>query len=121
MDKPLKSDISFFEKNLTYWVALCMLFGVLIGKFVPAIPAFLAKFEYANVSIPIALLIWLMIYPMMMKVDFTSIKNVGKNPTGLIVTWVVIWLIKPFTMFGFAALFFYVVFKPCISPVLARA
>lgn len=63
-----------------------MVIGVLIGKFVPAVPAFLAKFEYANVSIPIAVLIWLMIYPMMMKVDFASVKNVGKNPKGLFVT-----------------------------------
>lgn len=120
MDKAEKASISFFEKNLTYWVALCMIVGVLIGRFVPAVPTFLAKFEYANVSIPIAFLIWLMIYPMMMKVDFASIKNVGKNPKGLYVTWVVNWLIKPFTMFGIAAFFFYVVFKPWISPELAK-
>jgi arsenite transporter len=115
-----KAAISLFEKNLTYWVALCMMIGVLIGKFVPSLPAFLAKFEYANVSIPIAFLIWLMIYPMMMKVDFASIKNVGKNPVGLYVTWSVNWLIKPFTMFGIAAFFFYIVFKPWISPELAK-
>jgi len=120
MDKAEKSAISFFEKNLTYWVALCMVFGVLIGKFVPAIPKLLARFEYANVSIPIAVLIWLMIYPMMMKVDFASVKDVGKNPKGLFVTWIVNWLIKPFTMFGIAAFFFYVVFKPWISPELAK-
>ncbi len=120
MDKAEKSAISFFERNLTYWVALCMVIGVLIGKFMPAIPKLLAKFEYANVSIPIAVLIWLMIYPMMMKVDFASVKNVGKNPKGLFVTWVVNWLIKPFTMFGIAAFFFYVVFKPWISPELAK-
>src|SRR6056297_133470 len=116
MDKADKAAISFFEKNLTYWVVLCMVIGVLIGKFLPAVPAFLAKFEYANVSIPIAILIWLMIYPMMMKVDFASVKNAGKNPKGLFVTWTVNWLIKPFTMFGIAAFFFYVVFKPWISP-----
>jgi ACR3 family arsenite transporter len=115
-----KAAISFFEKNLTYWVALCMVIGVLIGKFVPALPALLAQFEYAKVSIPIAILIWLMIYPMMMKVDFTSVRNVGKNPKGLFVTWVVNWLIKPFTMFGIAAFFFYVVFRPWISPELAK-
>jgi ACR3 family arsenite transporter len=119
-DEHPKSAISFFEKNLTYWVALCMIVGVLIGKFVPAIPAFLSKFEYANVSIPIAFLIWLMIYPMMMKVDFASIKDVGKNPKGLYVTWIVNWLIKPFTMFGIAYLFFYVIFQPWISPKLAK-
>jgi len=109
-----KQDISFFEKNLTLWVVICMVLGVLIGKFLPQIPDFLEQFEYANVSIPIAILIWLMIYPMMMKVDFTSIKNVSKNPKGLFVTWVVNWLIKPFTMFAIASFFFYFVFKDLI-------
>jgi arsenite transporter len=114
------SGISFFEKNLTVWVILCMVAGVLIGKFLPAIPNVLSRFEYAKVSIPIAVLIWLMIYPMMMKVDFASIKNVGRNPTGLYITWIVNWLIKPFTMFAIAWLFFYVIFKALISPDLAR-
>lgn len=75
--------IGFFEKYLTIWGALCMVVGVLIGKFLLGIPAVLGRFEYANVSIPIAILIWLMIYPMMLKVDFQSIKNVGKKPKGL--------------------------------------
>lgn len=112
--------IGFFERYLTIWVALCMVTGVVIGKFLPAIPTFLGRFEYANVSIPIAILIWLMIYPMMLKVDFQSIKNVGKNPKGLFVTWITNWLIKPFTMFGIAWLFFFVVFKALIPPELAR-
>lgn len=112
--------ISFFEKNLTVWVILCMIAGVLIGRFLPGIPAVLSRFEYAQVSIPIAVLIWLMIYPMMMKVDFASIKNVGKNPKGLYVTWIANWLIKPFTMFAIAWFFFYVVFKALIPPELAR-
>jgi ACR3 family arsenite transporter len=112
--------ISFFEKNLTVWVVLCMVAGVLIGRFLPGIPGFLSRFEYAKVSVPIAVLIWLMIFPMMMKVDFTSIKNVGRNPRGLYVTWIVNWLVKPFTMFGIAALFFYVVFSALIPPGLAR-
>ncbi|MBE0599289.1 MAG: ACR3 family arsenite efflux transporter [Desulfuromonadales bacterium] len=120
MKQSKMSGISFFERNLTLWVILCMIAGVLIGKFLPAIPAALAKLEYAQVSIPIAVLIWLMIYPMMMKVDFASIKNVGKSPTGLYLTWVVNWLIKPFTMFGIAAFFFYVVFKALIPPELAK-
>ncbi len=114
------AGISFFERYLTLWVILCMLAGILIGKFMPAIPKELARFEYANVSIPIAILIWLMIFPMMMKVDFASIKNVGKNPTGLYITWVVNWLIKPFTMFAISAFFFYVVFKALIPPELAK-
>ncbi|WP_097006038.1 ACR3 family arsenite efflux transporter [Lacrimispora amygdalina] len=114
------SGISFFERYLTVWVALCMAAGILIGKFIPSIPAFLGQFEYANVSIPIAILIWLMIYPMMLKVDFQSIKNVGNNPKGLFVTWVTNWLIKPFTMFGIAWLFFFVLFKAFIPTDLAR-
>ncbi|MFO7659786.1 MAG: ACR3 family arsenite efflux transporter, partial [Candidatus Cloacimonadaceae bacterium] len=97
-----------------------MFTGILIGKFLPGIPNFLGKFEYARVSIPIAFLIWLMIYPMMMKVDFASIKNVGKNPKGLYVTWVTNWLIKPFTMYLIAWLFFFVIFKSLIPPDLAK-
>ena len=120
MEKEKALDISFFDRYLTLWVALCMVAGVLIGKFLPGIPALLGRFEYANVSIPIAVLIWLMIWPMMMKVDFASIKNVGKNPKGLYVTWITNWLIKPFTMFGIAAFFFYVVFKTLIPAELAK-
>lgn len=114
------SGISFFERYLSIWVILCMIIGILIGKYLRAIPSLLGKFEYANVSIPIAILIWLMIYPMMMKVDFKSIKDVGRNPKGLFVTWVTNWLIKPFTMFGIAYLFFYIIFSNLISPELAK-
>jgi arsenite transporter len=122
MPEPVKakSGLGFFEKFLTLWVILCMVAGVLIGRFLPAVPAFLGRFEYAHVSIPIAVLIWLMIYPMMMKVDFASIKYIGKNPKGLYVTWVTNWLIKPFTMYGIAAFFFFVAFKSLIPPDLAR-
>lgn len=114
------TGIGFFEKYLTVWVILCMVAGILIGKFLPEIPQFLNRFEYAQVSIPIAVLIWLMIYPMMMKVDFQSIRNVRKNPKGLLVTWVVNWLIKPFTMFGIAWVFFYWIFSRWITPELAK-
>ena len=96
-----------------------MVVGVLTGRFLPQIPAFLNQFEYARVSIPMAILIWVMIYPMMMKVDFRSIKNVGRNPKGLFVTWIVNWLIKPFTMYGMASLFFFTVSKAFITPDLA--
>lgn len=116
----LKSGISFFERYLTLWVALCMIIGVLIGVYLPVIPEFLGNFEYANVSVPVAILIWLMIYPMMLKVDFNSIKKVGENPKGLIITWISNWLIKPFTMYVLAAFFFNVVFKNLISPDLAK-
>jgi len=112
--------IGFFDRFLTVWVIACMGLGILIGRFVPAVPDFLGKLQYANVSIPIAVLIWVMIYPMMLKVDFASIKNVGRNPKGLFLTWVVNWLVKPFTMFGLAALFFYVVFSSLIPHDLAR-
>lgn len=114
-----KAGISVFQKYLTVWVILCMVVGVLTGRFLPQIPAFLNQFEYARVSIPMAILIWVMIYPMMMKVDFRSIKNVGRNPKGLFVTWIVNWLIKPFTMYGMASLFFFTVSKAFIAPDLA--
>jgi ACR3 family arsenite transporter len=120
MEAENSRGIGFFEKYLTLWVILCMAAGILIGRFLPGIPAFLGRFEYANVSMPIAILIWLMIYPMMLKVDFQSIRNVGKNPKGLYVTWVANWLIKPFTMFGIAWLFFFVIFKSLIPEDLAR-
>jgi len=121
MNEEKNAGIGFFEKYLTLWVVLCMAAGVLIGRFLPAVPAFLGRFEYAHVSIPIAILIWLMIYPMMLRVDFQSVKYVGKNPKGLFVTWAVNWLIKPFTMFGIAWLFFFVIFKDLISQDLARS
>ena len=113
-------EIGFFERYLTLWVLLCMATGILIGKFLPDVPAFLSRFEYERVSVPIAFLIWLMIYPMMLKVDFTSVKNVGKNPKGLYITWITNWLVKPFTMYAIAAFFFYVVFKSLIPRDLAR-
>ena len=115
-----KQGIGFFERYLTLWVALCIIAGIAVGQWLPAIPQTLSKFECANVSIPVAILIWLMIYPMMLKVDFQSVKNVGKRPKGIIVTCVTNWLIKPFTMFGIAYLFFYVIFKVFIPEDLAK-
>ncbi len=112
--------ISFFDKYLTLWVILCMILGVAIGELLPGVPTFLSKFEYSNVSIPIAILIWLMIYPMMMKVDFKSIVKVKENPKGLYVTWVVNWMIKPFTMYAIASFFFLFVFKTIIPVDLAH-
>lgn len=115
-----EKEISFFERNLTFWVLLCMVIGVFIGKFLPIIPNTLDKWQIYGISIPIAILIWVMIYPMMMKVDFQSVKQVGKNPKGLFITWITNWLIKPFTMYGIAYLFLFVIFKAFISPELAR-
>ena len=81
-----KRGIGFFERYLSVWVALCIIVGIAVGQLLPIIPETLGKWEYANVSIPIAVLIWLMIYPMMLKVDFQSVKNVGKRPKGILIT-----------------------------------
>ncbi|WP_289755788.1 ACR3 family arsenite efflux transporter [Muribaculum intestinale] len=114
-----KRGIGFFERYLSVWVALCIIVGIAVGQLLPIIPETLGKWEYANVSIPIAVLIWLMIYPMMLKVDFQSVKNVGKRPKGILITCITNWLIKPFTMFGIAWLFFFVIFKSLIPTSLA--
>lgn len=113
-------NISFFEKYLTLWVIICMVVGILIGKFLPIIPDFMQRFEYANISIPIAILIWVMIYPMMMKVDFNSLKEVKNNPQGLYLTWIINWLIKPFTMFVISYFFFFILFRNIMSEELAQ-
>ncbi|MEA5036820.1 Arsenical-resistance protein Acr3 [bioreactor metagenome] len=120
MTKNNSAGLGIFAKYLTLWVIICMIAGVLIGRFLPVVPEFLGTFEYANVSIPIAILIWVMIYPMMLKVDFQSIRYVGKNPKGLVLTWIVNWLIKPFTMFAIAWFFFFIVFSALIPPELAQ-
>lgn len=117
--KKEKIGISSFQRYLSLWVLFCMAAGITAGKVFPAVPVFMGKLELAGISIPIAALIWIMIYPMMLKVDFRSIKQAGKNPKGLVVTWVVNWLIKPFTMYGFAYLFLFVVFRNVINPNLA--
>lgn len=112
--------ISFFDRLLSLWVALCIVAGIAIGKWLPLVPETLGKLEYANVSIPIAVLIWIMIFPMMLKIDFGSIVQALKMPKGLTVTLVVNWLIKPFSMFGIAWIFFFVVFKALIPADLAK-
>ena len=110
--------IGFFEKYLTVWVIACIVVGVLVGQLVPEIPAFLSTLEYAHVSIPVAVLIWLMIYPMMLKVDFASIARATRRPKGLTVTTVVNWVVKPFTMYAIAWFFLKVVFRPWIGDEL---
>ncbi|MDD3356407.1 MAG: ACR3 family arsenite efflux transporter [Dysgonamonadaceae bacterium] len=114
-----KKQIGFFEKYLTIWVALCIVGGIIIGSFAGETMQILSKLEIYRVNIPIAILIWLMIYPMMLQIDFSSIKNVGKRPKGLILTLVVNWLIKPFTMAFFAWIFFSKLYGAFISPELA--
>ena len=120
MIKNKNNGINVFQKYLSLWVLFCMIVGVLIGKYIPIIPSALSKMQIAGISVPIAILIWIMIYPMMMKVDFQSIKKVRENPKGLFVTWAVNWLIKPFTMFGIAYLFFFIIFKNIIPNDLAN-
>jgi len=116
----VEKEIGIFEKYLIIWVGICIILGVLIGKFWSAVPHALKQWEYAQVSIPVAILIWFMIYPMMVEIDFSSIVEVGKRPKGLAVTLVTNWLIKPFTMFFFAWLFLKVIFNPFISESLSQ-
>jgi arsenite transporter len=113
-------ELGLFGRYLTVWVALCIVAGVAIGQLLPAVPETLSRFTYAQVSIPVAVLIWLMIYPMMVQIDFASILGVRRQPKGLTITLVVNWLIKPFTMFVFAWLFLQVIFAPWIEAGLAR-
>jgi len=111
-----RTRLGIFDRYLSLWVALCIGAGVAIGIFLPAIPEALSKLEYAQVSIPVAVLIWLMIYPMMLKIDFSSIRNAGRKPKGLVVTLVMNWLVKPFTMYGLSWFFLKVVFAPLLPP-----
>jgi ACR3 family arsenite transporter len=120
MEHESHAGISFFQRYLTLWVLLCMVVGVAIGYALPAVPVFLDTLQVMGISIPIAILIWLMIYPMMMKVDFQSIKAVGRQPKGLFVTWIANWLIKPFTMYAIAWFFLFVLFGSWIPADLGR-
>ena len=109
------NKMSVFDRYLSVWVALCMVVGVLIGKTLPEPIAALRGMEISHINLPIAGLIWLMIYPMMLKVDFGSVLNVGKNPQGLLVTLFVNWLVKPFSMALLGWLFFKHIFAPWIG------
>lgn len=115
----MKKQIGFFEKYLTLWVALCIAGGILIGHIVSDGIQVLSKLEIYKVNIPVAVLVWFMIYPMMLQIDFSSIKNIGKRPKGLMLTLVVNWLIKPFTMAFFAWIFFTKIYSAFIDPELA--
>jgi ACR3 family arsenite transporter len=116
MSKVEPKSIGFFEKYLTLWVALCIIGGIAIGSFAGDAMAIISKLDYAHVNIPIAILIWAMIFPMMAQIDFSSIKNAGKKPKGLILTLAINWLIKPFSMAFFAWLFFTQIYQAFISP-----
>jgi arsenite transporter len=108
--------MSLFERWLTLWVALCILAGLTLGNLFPGLFAALAGIEYASVNLVVAVLIWAMVYPMMIAIDFGSLKSVGKRPKGLVITLVINWLIKPFTMAALAVLFFEHVFAGLIDP-----
>ncbi|GKW49958.1 ACR3 family arsenite efflux transporter [Halomonas sp. NCCP-2165] len=108
-----------FGRYLSLWVALAIGAGVLLGQVAPAIPETLSRFEVARVSIPVAVLIWAMIFPMMAQIDFAAVLGVRRQPKGLIITTTVNWLIKPFSMFAIAWLFLMVIFRPLIPQELA--
>ena len=114
--------LPFFERNLTLWVAGCMVLGIVLGKLLPESLNVLRGMEFgegSQINVPIAVLIWLMIIPMMMKVDFGSIRQVGKKPRGLLVTLFVNWLVKPFSMALIGWVFFRFVFSAWITPAEA--
>lgn len=114
-----KKSIGFFEKYLSIWVALGIIAGIIIGQFFGESIEIISKWEIANVNIPVAILIWLMIYPMMLQIDFSSIKQIGKKPKGVVWTVVINWLIKPFTMAFFAWIFFTKLYSAWIDPSMA--
>jgi len=118
----VEKSLNPFERYLTVWVALCMGVGVLLGKAFPGAVGWIRSLEFgkgSQINIPIAVLIWLMIYPMMLKVDFGSVSHVGRRPRGLMVTLFVNWLVKPFSMAFLGWLFFKHLFLPWIGPALA--
>ena len=122
MSETATKRMNVFERYLSLWVALCMVAGVVLGKLLPDAVRALQRLEFgtgSQINIPIAILIWLMIYPMMLKIDFGSIVRVGQRPKGLLITIVVNWLVKPFSMAFLGWLFFRHIFLPLIGPELA--
>jgi ACR3 family arsenite transporter len=112
--------MGLFERYLSVWVGLCIFIGVILGAWVPASFQWIASLEYAQVNLVVAVFIWIMIYPMMVNVDFASLKDVGKKPKGLCITLVVNWLIKPFSMAALGILFFEHIFAGLVEPETAR-
>jgi ACR3 family arsenite transporter len=112
--------MGIFERLLSLWVALGIAVGVMLGAMFPGLFQVIARLEYASVNLVVAVFIWLMIYPMMVNVDFASLRDVGRRPKGLCITLVVNWLIKPFTMAALGVLFFDVLFADLVSPTTAK-
>ena len=108
--------MSLFERYLSLWVGLCIVVGVVLGNIAPGLMQVIASWEFASVNLVVAVLIWAMVYPMMVAVDFTSLRDVRQKPKGLVITVVVNWLIKPFTMAALGVLFFHVLFVDLIDP-----
>jgi ACR3 family arsenite transporter len=108
------SPLGFFERYLSLWVALCIAAGVGAGHLAPGLFQFIAGLEYASVNLIVAVLIWVMIYPMMVNVDFSTLHDVGKRPKGLIITFIINWFVKPFSMAALGVLFLQHVFAPFI-------
>jgi arsenite transporter len=120
IERPAPAGIGFFEKWLSLWVALCIVAGIAAGTLLPDLFGFLAGIEYASVNLVVAVLIWAMVFPMMVNVDFASLSRIGDRPKGLVLTVVVNWLVKPFTMAALGVLFFQYVFAPWIQPADAQ-
>src|SRR3989338_9966997 len=108
--------MGLFERYLTVWVALGILAGVGLGVLTPEAFQAIAVLEYAQVNLVVAVFIWVMIYPMMIQIDWSAVKDVGKKPQGLILTLVINWLVKPFTMAALGVLFFQYIFAPWVDP-----
>ncbi|WP_025029528.1 ACR3 family arsenite efflux transporter [Nitratireductor aquibiodomus] len=119
-DEAPAGGIGFFEKYLSIWVALCIIAGIALGNLMPGLFGFLASLEYASVNLVVAVLIWAMVFPMMVNVDFASLSHIGDRPKGLVLTLAVNWLIKPFTMAALGVLFFEYVFAQWIEPADAQ-
>ncbi|MBC54276.1 MAG: arsenical-resistance protein [Gammaproteobacteria bacterium] len=115
-----KPGISFFERYLSLWVALCIASGIALGSLLPDLFQAMAAIEYGSVNFLVAILIWLMVYPMMVAVDFASLRRVHERPKGLLITLVVNWLIKPFTMAALGVLFFHTLYVGLIDPANAN-
>jgi ACR3 family arsenite transporter len=120
MSEPKVGFLGLFERYLSLWVALCIAGGVGLGLLVPGVFQAVAALEYARVNFLVAVFIWVMIYPMMVNIDFASIRDVGRKPKGLCVTLVVNWLVKPFTMAALGILFFEYIFAGLVEPETAR-
>lgn len=116
LQSPADAGLGLFEKWLSLWVGMAILAGIALGNMAPDAVSILARLEYASVNLPVAILIWAMIYPMMVGVDFASIRHVGDKPKGLVITVVVNWFIKPFTMAALAVAFFQYLFAGLMPP-----